>query len=76
MNLSRAGLLCLVALGLTAMWAGILYLSSLAIGAPISMVVLAPILAVVFFLSLLGMGLAVSASGESNADDEPEDDQA
>ena len=75
-NLPRVGLLCLVALAMTAMWAAILYFASLLLGTPISIVVLAPILAVVFFLSLLGMGLAVSASGESNDDEGPEDDAA
>ena len=73
-NYPRAAILCLVALALTAVWAGIIYSISLAVGAPIGAVVLIPILIAVFIMAMLVMGLASAASDGPEADEEPGDE--
>jgi hypothetical protein len=73
-NFPRTAVLCLVALALTALWAGIIYSISLAVGAPISAVVLIPILIAIFIFAMLSMGLATAASDGHDAEDGPADE--
>ena len=69
MTISRAGIVCLAAILMTAMWAPIIYFGSMLFGAAMELSVLLPILGAIFFLSLFGLALAVSAGGNSDPDD-------
>jgi hypothetical protein len=70
MNISRALLLCLIALFTTAVWAAILYFGARALGIPIGGW-LAAMLVFIFFLLLLGLSLGAAASN-ANGNDESE----
>ena len=69
MTISRAATVCLAGLLMTAMWAPIIYFGSMLFGSAIELPVLLPILGAIFFLSLFGLGVAVSASENSDPDD-------
>jgi hypothetical protein len=69
MKISRAVLLCLIALVTTAIWGAILHLGTRALGIPIGAVWLAAVLVFIFLLLLLGLGMGVLAS-DSTGDEE------
>jgi hypothetical protein len=69
MTLARAGMVCLAAVLMTAVWAPIIYFGSMLFGAAIELAVLGRIIAAIFFVSLIVMSLAVSTSENSPPDD-------
>jgi hypothetical protein len=69
MRFVRAGMLLLVALLVTAIWAAILYFGSRLIGLPLEGPVLFKVLTGVFVIAMLGLGIAASTSDDADPDD-------
>lgn len=75
MKLARVGTMLLAAFMMTVLWAAILYGGSWLIGSPIPTGVLLRILAAIFCVSVFGLGLAMSAGGGANDNNEPPRDE-
>jgi hypothetical protein len=69
MKFARAGMLLLVALLVTVIWAAILYFGSRLIGLPLEGPVLFEVLTGVFVIAMLGLGIASSSSDDADPDD-------